>query len=161
MSTEPQSCYCGTAIAFQQCCQPLIENKIKAESAEALMRSRFSAYVVKNYHYILQTYGLEQQKQLTISQLAESAKGTKWLGLDVLSHKSINQTAQVEFKAFYQIDAQFYLMHEISDFIFEQRQWRYTSGQILADSGEIFPKRNDPCVCQSNKKFKKCCGKYS
>ncbi|MGS2720070.1 YchJ family protein [Paraglaciecola aestuariivivens] len=158
MSKDPQSCFCNSSLLFTQCCQPLIENKAIAQNAEALMRSRFTAYKLQNYQYVLNTYASAQQDKLSLSELQQSAQDTQWLSLEVIKHVSQANTAQVEFKAFYKVDSQIFLMHEISDFILENQHWRYTTGSIQDDSGEIKLKRNDPCICQSNKKFKKCCG---
>jgi|TARA_R110000868_G_scaffold310023_12_gene571284 SEC-C motif-containing protein len=137
----------------------MVACKVEAKNAEVLMRSRFSAYVIKDYHYILQTYASAQRNKLTISELADSAKDTQWLSLQVLAHHSQSNTAQVEFKAFYQLSNSYYVMHELSDFIFEAGKWLYTNGLMLKGSGEFTPERNSLCLCHSGKKFKKCCGK--
>ena len=121
------------------------------------MRSRFSAYVIEDYPYILQTYASHQRSSLTVSQLADSAQDTQWLNLQVLAYHPQPNTAQVEFKAFYQVDGKFYVMHELSDFRREDGKWCYTSGLIQKDSGVFFPDRNSQCLCGSGKKFKKCC----
>ena len=123
------------------------------------MRSRFSAYVIKNYPYILQTYAANQRTKLTVSQLADSAQDTLWLSLQVLAHHSESSTAQVEFKAYYQIDERYYVMHELSNFIFESGKWLYAYGVMHKGSGEFSPERNSQCLCGSGKKFKKCCAR--
>ena len=122
------------------------------------MRSRFSAYVIQDYQYILQSYASKQRANLTINDLRDNAQDTNWLSLNVLDSHSKEFTAQVEFKAFYQIDTQFYVLHEISDFILENNKWYYQQGVIQKDSGLYSLKRNDPCLCNSGKKYKKCCG---
>jgi SEC-C motif-containing protein len=48
-------CTCGNTLTFEVCCKPIIDGKVAAKNAEILMRSRFSAYSLKNYQYILQT----------------------------------------------------------------------------------------------------------
>ena len=62
---------------------------MNAKNAEELMRSRFTAYVIKNYQYILQTYASAQRAKLTVSELTESSQDTRWLSLQVLTHSSI------------------------------------------------------------------------
>ena len=123
------------------------------------MRSRYSAYVIKNYHYILNTYATAQRTRLTVSELTHSAQDTQWLSLHVIAHHPQLKTAQVEFKAFYQLNHDYYVMHEVSDFVYEAGKWLYTKGEIQKGSGEFFPERNSQCLCGSGKKFKKCCGK--
>ena len=159
MSQEGKKCLCGRDLAFEQCCQPLIQGTKLAENAETLMRSRFTAYVIEDYLYILQTYASKQRANLSVSQLADSALGTQWLALQVLAHYPKQNTAQVEFKAFYQVDGHYYVMHELSDFVLEDGKWCYTIGVIHNDSGKFSPERNSQCLCGSGKKFKKCCGR--
>jgi SEC-C motif-containing protein len=154
-----KNCFCGNQAPFGQCCQPIISSKTEAQNAEQLMRSRFTAYVIEDYSYILQTYASHQRSSLTVSQLADSAQDTQWLNLQVLAHQPYTNTAQVEFKAFYQVDGIYYVMHELSNFVYEDDNWCYTTGVIQKDSGEFSPERNSQCMCGSGKKFKKCCGK--
>jgi SEC-C motif-containing protein len=158
LATIIKHCTCGNELTFEVCCKPIIDGKVAAKNAEILMRSRFSAYSLKNYQYILQTYILAQRSKLTISELADSAQDTQWLSLQVIAHHSQANTAQVEFKAFYQIHNSYYVMHEISDFVFEAGTWLYADGVIKKDSGELSQERNSQCLCGSGKKYKKCCG---
>jgi SEC-C motif-containing protein len=159
LTTIIKNCFCGNQSTFEKCCQPIISGKTEAQNAEELMRSRFSAYVIEDYPYILQTYASQQRSGLTVSQLADSAQGTQWLNLQVLAHHPKPNTVQVEFKAFYLVDGQYYVMHELSDFVLEDNKWCYTTGLIQKDSGEFVPERNSQCLCGSGKKFKKCCGR--
>jgi len=139
------------------------------------MRSRYSAYVIKNYAYILASYAPLQQQNLSQQALAESAQNTKWLRLEVLHSTENEERAKsadsignainvestkngtVEFIATYAVDADFFLMHELSSFIQQDGHWYYTTGVMQEGSGQIIVGRNDPCPCGSNKKYKKCC----
>lgn len=158
MQPEPLHCYCGNALAFEQCCKPLLLGECLAASPELLMRSRFSAYVTANYAYILATYATEQRANLSIEELKTSAENTQWLRLVVHSSEHKGLHGIVEFSAFYQANQQCYVMHETSSFILEQGQWRYTTGIMHKDSGPYIQQRNDLCLCNSGKKYKKCCG---
>jgi SEC-C motif-containing protein len=158
MSNAPSTrCYCGIKSPYSSCCEPYHKGE-SAPSAEALMRARFSAYMVKNYHYILKTYAPLFREELSVEELAQHSQYTDWLALDVIEHSTAINTAHVEFKAYYRTDQGLYVMHEQSDFIYEHNEWFYTEGKMLNDTGELTLKRNDPCVCNSGKKFKKCCG---
>jgi SEC-C motif-containing protein len=159
LATIIKHCTCGNELTYEVCCKPIIDGKVAAKDAETLMRSRFSAYSLKNYRYILQTYILAQSSKLTISELADNTQNTQWLSLQVIAHHSQVNTAQVEFKAFYQIHNSYYVMHEISDFVFEAGKWLYADGVIKKDSGELSQERNSQCLCGSGKKYKKCCGR--
>lgn len=151
------SCICCSDKTFSQCCEPLLSGKQHATHPEQLMRSRFSAYKIENYQYILATYSNQQKQQLTVGSLKSSATGTKWLSLEIVSSDKQSQQGHVEFKAYYQVDNQYYILHELSKFILEENQWKYTEGKILSDGMPLKIGRNDPCPCGSGSKFKKCC----
>jgi SEC-C motif-containing protein len=153
-----KKCFCGNTLAFEQCCKPIIDGQLNAKDAEALMRSRFSAYFINNYQYILKTYTPANRLKLTINELATSAQDTQWLSLQVLAHQTQENTATVEFKAFYKVGASYFVMHELSSFVFEAGSWLYADGVTQKGSGEYTPERNSQCLCGSTKKFKKCCG---
>ena len=57
MLSEPiQNCFCGSEKLFGDCCGRLIDKSLSAESPEQIMRSRYSAYVLKNVKYLLQSW---------------------------------------------------------------------------------------------------------
>lgn len=163
MQSTTLPCPCGTPLSFEQCCQPLILNKHRldkqiATNPESLMRSRFTAYLLEDYDYILATYGPKQRITLSVTELEQSAAGTKWLKLVIHASSHVGLNAKVEFSAYYQSEQQFYVLHETSDFTCENAQWYYTTGIIHKDSGPYVQQRNDQCLCNSGKKYKKCCG---
>lgn len=153
------ACPCGLAKSFGECCGQFISGEKLPENAEQLMRSRYSAYATGKYQYILDTYGKTQRAALTTEQLAQSAQGQTWCKLTIESSTLLESPQTVEFRAFYKDNDEFYCLHEISSFELENEQWRYVSGEVKADSGLFKLGRNDLCLCGSNKKFKKCCGK--
>ena len=117
------------------------------------MRSRFSAYVLKNYAYIFETYAEQAQRNLSIASLESSDAGTVFTKLHVV----FADKACVEFKAYYLSRKHYYCMHERSYFVREQNQWKYANGDMLADTGKLTLSRNNECACGSGKKFKRCC----
>ncbi len=149
-------CYCGSGKKFAVCCQPLLNGVAVAQTAEALMRSRYSAYCIQNYDYIVNTYAEVKRKELAESDLAEYTKNTTWLRLAVLQNENLSNDL-VEFKAWSKERNTVYLLHETSRFVVEQNQWRYLDGQLHDDCGKVSVGRNEPCVCGSGKKFKQCC----
>tara|TARA_R110000868_G_scaffold3704_1_gene23022 strand:- start:1476 stop:1958 length:483 start_codon:yes stop_codon:yes gene_type:complete len=157
MQSNQQYCPCGKPLLFAQCCQPLLKGERVAASPELLMRSRFSAYVNSDYAYILATYAQQQRQNLNIDELQQSSANTQWLRLVVHSSTHNELSGEVEFSAFYKADKQFYLMHETSDFIYENGRWYYTTGTMHKDSGPYVQQRNEQCLCNSGKKYKKCC----
>ncbi len=150
-------CYCGNSQDFANCCGKFISGAASAPTPEALMRSRFSAYCVKDYGYIWRTYGKHQRPSLSEASLAHSASNTVWLGLEVIASSSQGNGGSVEFAAIYKEGNSVFRMHEISQFEYQDGAWVYTTGAMQSDSGNIKLSRNAPCPCSSGKKFKQCC----
>jgi len=160
------SCFCCSNLPFGQCCQPILEHKTPAVTPLQLMRSRFSAYALGNTEYILNTYAIEKRKLHTLRDISEWSNECKWLKLII--HQSTNVTisefesannSTVTFTAIYRQGNHFFQMKELSRFVVEEEQWFYLDGDILIHDELAVPKRNEPCICGSEQKFKKCCGK--
>jgi SEC-C motif-containing protein len=149
-------CYCCSNLLFSDCCEPIIKNT-SAENPEQLMRSRFSAYAIKNYAYLLATYAPTQRQKLSVKALSDSADSTIWRKLDVLASASTDKIGSVEFIANYTVGGEYFAMHELSNFIKQDNKWYYTTGVMQDKSGKLTPNRNDHCPCGSGKKYKKCC----
>lgn len=96
-------CPCHSGKAYADCCQPLHSGQA-APDAERLMRSRYSAYVLKMPDYILATWHPDTRPQhLTVSDLT----GIKWIKLQVEAHRQLDDHhAEVAFKATYQTGKQ-------------------------------------------------------
>ncbi|RDV27411.1 hypothetical protein DXV75_05110 [Alteromonas aestuariivivens] len=152
-----ENCYCGSQRAFVDCCGPLISAQIAAPSPESLMRSRYTAYCLGNYDYILATYAQAPRSALSIASLEDSARGTQWLTLIVHPSPTL-LPSQVEYSAYYFLPGKkLGVLHETSNFVMEDNQWRYLDGELHDDCGTVNQGRNDKCVCGSGKKFKQCC----
>ncbi len=117
------------------------------------MRSRYSAYATLAYQYIADTYAELPRATLDANTLAAHDKATQWKALEVLQA----QGDTVSFKAYYLADGQYYCMHEISQFVKENGQWRYLKGEMQNGAGKLDIGRNSACPCNSGKKFKRCC----
>lgn len=152
------SCFCGNAVSFEQCCQPIIEKNHSAKTAEELMRSRYSAYCIKDGTYIYNTYANEKRADNQVSDIQQWADETKWLSLQV---KEINlgneQYDFVEFIATYIANNEIWQLHEKSRFIKEGDQWCYLDGEIIAHTKCKSLTRNSACPCESGLKYKRCC----
>ncbi|MEI6895789.1 MAG: YchJ family metal-binding protein [Colwellia sp.] len=161
-------CPCGSTLLFKACCQLFITKDIthrqQANSAEQLMRSRFSAYAIKNSQYIFATYGAKQQLNLSVTDIQSWADECVWIAL-VIHETSVST---VDFSAYYVLDNSLYELREKSNFMLEQDQWRYIDGDVTVNNEITTIKQNEPCPCnqystawsaKKNKKFKHCCGK--
>lgn len=151
-------CHCGSGSPFATCCKAIISGACRAETPQALMRSRYSAYCEGDFSYIWRTYGQTQRKQLTIERLGQDAHDTLWIGLRIHSTPLLADH-QVEFSAWYFYKRELFQLHETSDFEIEQGEWRYTHGVVHTDSGRSAIGRNEKCVCSSGRKYKQCCMK--
>jgi SEC-C motif-containing protein len=123
-------CPCGNAVGYTRCCGPLHEGS-PAPTAEALMRSRYSAYVLKREDYLLATW--HPSTRPAHLKLATQQPAPSWLGLSVKRHQAGASEAKVEFVARLRYgggSAQ--RMHEVSRFVREDGRWYYVDGEILA-----------------------------
>ena len=156
---EIERCHCGSKKRYEACCGRFLSGEKKTETPEQLMRSRYSAFCMKNADYLVSTHHPVNRSADERQSVLESAANTEWLGLKVLKTESRikgSTVGYVEFVAFYQNALSGAgQIHEKSEFIFENGQWYYVDGVMLPP---VKFKRNDPCWCGSNKKFKKCHG---
>ena len=120
-----KQCYCGKAVSFENCCQPILEGKLKATTAEQLMRSRYTAYCVQAVDYLVATTHFSTRKLYLKSDLLSWSQNNTWVKLEIISATEF----EVEFKAFYlneKLKAQIH--HEKSTFVFENGSWFYVDG---------------------------------
>ena len=156
INIDPQSlCPCCSKQTYQQCCQPFHLKKQSAKTPEQLMRSRFCAFYLKDYDYLIATHHSQYLNGLDKETLAQEPL-PQWLSLDVIRSSHTNDKGQVTFQAWYKLDDEIDAIHECSDFLKCDGQWLYTEGKQM---DPVMPKRNDKCVCYSGKKFKQCCGR--
>jgi len=159
-------CPCGTDLDFEACCGPLLAGARSAESPEALMRSRYSAYAVKNARYIVETHDPQTRDDVDEDEIRNWANRSEWLSLQVLATKAggaSDDRGEVEFIARFRDDrGKERAHHERSTFVKHEGRWYYQDGETPAPAPvtRSAPKvgRNDPCPCGSGKKYKKCCG---
>ncbi len=154
-------CHCGNPLPYQQCCQPFHLGLKTAPTCEALMRSRFSAYIEQLGDYLFNTWHPDFRDDLTPQALAQSGKETDWRSLDVIASHGGPQDEQgtVEFVAWFMHQGELQYHHEKSNFTRHQGQWVYQDGTFNPQRKSVLPGRNQACPCMSKKKFKACCGK--
>ena len=151
------------AIAYSDCCQPYHKGLKKAETAERLMRTRYSAFVKVLPEYIVTTTLPAQQSLLDVAAIEDWAKQTPWAGLEIIQHtpKLGKRHAQVEFKAFYAIaDGQQAAHHERSTFVKIKDEAVNETWYFLDPTVAMSVTQKQPCICGSGEKFKHCCGGY-
>ena len=160
-----EKCYCGSGLLYGKCCKPYITGKRNAPTPEALMRSRYSAYVVHEIDYIIDTFLEKEDRQINRKSTADWSENSKWLWMEILRASLVNDESTqgtVEFKAVYERRQLKHTHHEISSFIKKDGRWYYDDGKIIGEpvirTGEKIG-RNEGCPCGSGKKYKNCCGR--
>ncbi|MEY8205563.1 MAG: YchJ family metal-binding protein [Bermanella sp.] len=130
---------------YADCCQPL-HSGTPAATCEGLMRSRYSGFVLGLSQYIKDTWH-DSSRPADLQLAADS----QWLKLDILA----SSKNQVHFRAYFKHeDGGYQVLDETSDFVFQGR-WLYLKGDASIKPHK--PSANEPCLCGSGKKFKKCC----
>ncbi len=126
MTAKAQACPCGSGKDYAACCGRFVEHGDIPQTAEELMRSRYSAYVVKNEGYLKATW----HPRTRPSEPLFEEDGGKWLGLEVKKHVPAGDQATVEFVARYKIGGRAHRLHEISNFVREDGTWYYVDGSF-------------------------------
>lgn len=121
----PAACPCCLPVAYADCCGRYHAG-IAAPTAEALMRSRYSAYVLQLTDYLHTTWAPETCP----ADLEASTPAPQWLGLQVLAHQADGDTATVEFVAKYKVNGRAGRLHERSRFRREGGRWCYIDGSF-------------------------------
>ena len=120
-------CPCGSDHAFDVCCGRWHSGEA-AFTAEALMRSRYTAFVFCNEGYLLATWHPRTRPKSVSFEPKQ-----KWLGLKIVNATETGaNTAEVEFIARYRIGgASAARLHERSRFMKEAEHWFYVDGVFL------------------------------
>lgn len=137
MDSDAKDCPCGSGLSFAECCRRYIAGEAKAPTAEALMRSRYSAYVVGNIGYLVKTT-LPKMRTGNLRAGYQSTHDTiQWIGLNVLECRlggEKDKVGKVLFRAFYIQGGESSVHEELSRFRRSGGDWYYIDGQVL-DSG--------------------------
>ncbi len=158
-----EACPCDSGSAYGDCCAPVLASG-SAATAEAMMRSRYTAYVVGAIDHLLVSASRRQRRHQDAEGAAEWSASAEWLGLEVEDREAgdfDDTTGTVEFRARYRVGKQDAELHEVAQFCREQGEWRYDGGRVLSApqttrrGAKIG--RNEPCPCGSGRKYKKCC----
>ena len=123
------NCRCCSGRDYDECCQPFHLGQRHAPNAEALMRSRFSAFAIPNGEYLMETTLPAKRNLHNTEDLQEWGEINEWTKLEIVKTPNINQ---VEFKAFYTDEkGTQQLHHELSTFRKVNERWYYVSGKFL------------------------------
>ncbi|CDG80683.1 YchJ family protein [Janthinobacterium agaricidamnosum] len=145
MSTKtlPAACPCGGP-AYASCCGPYVSGAAIAPTAETLMRSRYTAYTLRNETYLRTTW---HPSTCPPDALFADEETVHWLGLEVKSALRLRQRKaesadqpeeinrdSVEFVARYKVNGRAQRLHEVSRFVREMGdgglRWFYLDGSF-------------------------------
>lgn len=121
-------CPCCSGKTFSDCCQPLLEGRSAAITAEQLMRSRYCAHTCGQIQYIVDTWEAQQRSQLDVEGIKQWALSSQWLGLQVLACKNGlagDGEGTVEFVASFKSGGELQLHREVSTFIRRNERWYF------------------------------------
>ncbi len=156
-------CPCGSDKPLDACCGPYHDGA-PAPTAVALMRSRYSAFVLRKGQYLSDSLSEGQKADFDVAEFEASADETKWLGLEIRKMEAggeTDDTGTVEFVARYKSKGGPVVHHERAIFTREDGRWVFSDCVMNPKEAQRRVEkvgRNDPCPCGSGKKFKKCCG---
>ena len=122
-------CPCGIDAPYADCCGRYLDAGQLPATAEALMRSRYVAYVQRRSDYLLQTWHPSTRP----GGLDFSTESGQWLGLKVLrveKGRQADEQGTVEFIARYKIGGKAQRLHEVSRFIREGDEWVYLDAEV-------------------------------
>ncbi len=158
-------CPCDSGKTYKTCCEPFISGAKDAETAEQLMRARYSAYTQVEMNFIEKTHDPKTLAQTDMESNRKWAESTKWTGLEILETQQggpHDEVGAVTFTAKFETDEGIQEHHELSLFRKHEGKWYFvdasdpTKQPVVRSEPKIG--RNDPCPCGSGKKYKKCCG---
>ena len=159
-------CVCGLEPSTEECCGRYVTGGEKAPTAEALMRSRYAAYVLGELDYVMGSHDPDTIDGVDRDGAADWSKQAEWETLII--HETDkggpdDDEGVVEFTARYDMDGREINHRERAVFKKINGSWMYHDGEMVKAKPMVrdTPKvgRNEPCPCGSGKKYKKCCGK--
>lgn len=125
-----QMCPCGTDLRFEYCCQPILSGRAAPDTAVALMRSRYTAFVLDDAEYLAHSWHSSTRP----SEVTAPA-GVEWRRLrvrDTFLGGPDDPTGEVEFVAHFRTpEGVRDFMHERSRFARENGRWVYVDGELF------------------------------
>jgi SEC-C motif-containing protein len=154
-------CPCGLDKNYPECCGAFIDGGQSPSTPEQLMRSRYTAYTQANVDYIASSMKPPASNNFNPTSTREFAERAQWKKLDVLETSTYETKGFVEFFAHFMMNDKKHIIHEKSEFHLLDGKWYYVDGidpkrQLPISTMRVT--RNEPCLCGSGQKYKRCCG---
>ena len=158
------SCPCGSTKNYNDCCEPIIKGTQPTETAEQLMRARYSAYTKTEMDFVFNSTDPANREGYDHDGTKAWAENSEWLGLEIIGTVrggADDSNGEVEFIARFKENGTLREHHENALFKRKEGVWYFSDGVMVKPKPVTVTKvgRNDPCTCGSGLKYKKCCGK--
>ncbi|WP_066218656.1 YchJ family protein [Formosa haliotis] len=121
-------CPCGSEKTYQNCCKIAHDDLLQVKTAEALMRSRYTAFVLANGDYLMKSHHKSTRPISEKKAIVKWAKSVEWIKLVIINTKKglpTDTEGTVEFKAIFQDHGALDMIHENSHFVKENDCWYY------------------------------------
>ncbi|MDN6303537.1 MAG: YchJ family protein [Brachybacterium sp.] len=125
-------CPCGSGDTFGACCRPVLRQERRAATAAALMRSRYTAFTVRDVDHLLRTWH-PRTRPGRAALLDSLSDEVRWLRLDVHSTSAggpFDDAGTVEFTALSKGPRGREAQRELSRFVREGGHWLYVDGDV-------------------------------
>lgn len=122
------NCYCGNPKNYADCCETAHLTIASVATAEQLMRSRYSAFVLADGDYLMQSHHPTTRPLKEKKSIVKWAKSVNWMRLEVLdtsNGKGTDTKGTVTFNAYYYENGKVEVIHEKSAFLKENGIWLY------------------------------------
>lgn len=129
---EISNCPCKSWLPYSECCMPFHYGRAKPETAEQLMRSRYSAYFFRLVDYLVETTHPDTRSPNLQRELEGTVHNANWSGLTIVSTSKgskDDKSGKVEFVAEYYFQNEPYELHEVSRFKRFKGNWKYLDGK--------------------------------
>ena len=129
-------CPCMSGKAYAACCELAHQNKRWPLTAEDLMRSRYSAYVIGLVAYIVKTTHPKFRSRNFENEISEWMASSEWSYLEILETNlgsESDEFGEVEFVAEFKFEGQNHILHENSNFVRYKGRWVYTKGEVFSE----------------------------
>lgn len=121
--TKAIACPCQSGQLYPICCEPFHQGIALAPTPEALMRSRYSAFVLANVDYLQKTMKGPVAQSFNKADCLKFASSVKWLGLKVLSTQTLSAV-----RGLVEFDARFQTPEGKQEFIHERSVFQKING---------------------------------
>jgi len=129
---EVSPCPCSREKSYAECCMLFHYGRAKPETAEQLMRSRYTAFFFRHVDYLVATTHPDKREKNLARELEQNIWDTMWRKLEVVNKSKggkDDKTGKVEFIATYSLEGETHQLHEKSRFRRFKGKWMYVDSK--------------------------------